>query len=93
MNLCSSTACTGTTEALRLRHWRGSWWTWHTSHWVELENRAVRSLLYAFTEHASYMDGNNAKPWLPNRRKIGDLLEALSAIVILADDIASALLD
>ena len=64
--------------------------------------RTVRSLLYRFTEHASYDElppglaellellGLPAlvsyKPWQPNRRKIGDLLEALSSVVILPDD-------
>jgi len=44
-------------------------------------------MLYGFTEHAVYIDNKgNPAPWLPNRYKIGDLLEALSAIVILPDD-------
>jgi putative DNA primase/helicase len=72
---------------LTLRYWHGGWWAWRTSHWVEVENRTVRSLLYAFTEHAVYNDGGKPKKWLPTRRKIGDLLEALSAIIILSDEI------
>ena len=32
-------------------------------------------------------EGTKPKPWLPTRRKIGDLLEALSGLVILADDV------
>ena len=35
-----------------LRHWRGGWWEWRTSHWVEVEQRAARSAAYEFTEHA-----------------------------------------
>ena len=38
-----------------LRYWRGGWWVWRTSHWVEVANRTVRSLLYTFTEHAVYV--------------------------------------
>jgi putative DNA primase/helicase len=76
----------GVPDELTLRHWCGCWWVWRTTHWVEAEPRTVRALLYAFTEHAFYRDGNDAKPWLPNRYKIGDVLEALSAIVILPDD-------
>lgn len=80
--------CTGDAGALTLRHWRGGWWAWQGSHWVELENRQVRSLLYAFTEHAWYItDRGLIAPWAPNRHKIGDVLEALSAIVILSDQI------
>jgi hypothetical protein len=45
-------------------------------------------MLWHFTEHAVYLDGKgNLAPWLPNRYKIGDLLEALSAIVILPEDL------
>jgi len=71
-----------------LRHWRGGWWVWRTSHWIEVEARAVRSLLYTFTEHAAYMTTDGPASWDPTRRKIGDLLEALSAICILSDEIA-----
>jgi putative DNA primase/helicase len=72
-------------DELTLRHWRGSFWQWQTTHWVEAEDRTIRSLLYTFTERASYEDEKGTKPWLPNRKKIGDLLEALSACVILPD--------
>ena len=46
----------------------------------------MRSLLYGFTERAVYQDGKKLARWEPNRRKIGDLQEALSAIVILSDE-------
>jgi putative DNA primase/helicase len=73
---------------LTLRYWNGGWWTWRTTHWSEVQERAVRSLLYAFTEGALYIDDKRvAKPWSPTRKKIGDLLEALSALVILSNDI------
>jgi putative DNA primase/helicase len=74
-------------DALTLRFWNGGWWAWRTSHWAEVENRAVRSLLYAFTEYALYPQGKKLLTWSPTRRKIGDLLEALSAICILTDEI------
>jgi putative DNA primase/helicase len=77
----------GRTDELTLRYWCGCWWVWRTTNWVEAEPRTVRARLYAFTEHAVYRDGKgNTAPWLPNRYKIGDVLEALSAIVILPDD-------
>jgi hypothetical protein len=73
---------------LTLHHWRGTWWEWRRSHWCEMENDAARSLLYTFTENARYRDADgNMVPWAPNRKKIGDLLEALAAITILATDI------
>src|SRR5262249_10572568 len=67
--------------------WCGCWWAWRTTHWVEAEQRTVRAMLWHFTEYAVFVDGKgNPAPWLANRYKIGDLLEALSAIVILPDD-------
>lgn len=77
----------GSPDALTLRYWHGGWWAWRVSHWAEVENRSVRALLYAFTEHAIYEAGKDLAPWAPTRRKIGDLLEALSAIVILSNEL------
>jgi len=73
---------------LTLHHYRGGWWQWKQSHWCELEDSAVRSLLYFFTDNACYLDADgNMVPWAPTRKKIGDLLEALAAITILAADV------
>src|SRR5262249_40856305 len=74
-------------NALTLCYWHGGWWVWRTSYWGEIELRAVRSLLYRFTERAIYMSGKDIVSWAPTRRKIGNLLEALSAILILSDEI------
>jgi putative DNA primase/helicase len=60
---------------------------WRTSHWVEVDERSVRALLYRFTENATYETEKNPKPWAPNRRKIGDVLDALAAICILSTDV------
>jgi putative DNA primase/helicase len=77
----------GTVGALTVRYWCGSWWIWRTTHWLEAQPRTLRSLLYEFTADAVYLDKEmQAKPWSPNRYKIGDLLEALSSLVILPDD-------
>jgi putative DNA primase/helicase len=73
--------------ALMLRYWHGGWWAWRKSYWAEIEPRAVRSLLYNFTADALYVSGEDIVPWAPTRRKIGDLQEALSAILILNDEI------
>jgi putative DNA primase/helicase len=82
--------CT-TNSLLTLRHWRGGWWLWRRAHWIEAEDRAVKSLLYRFTEKAIYWttdkNGNpKIAPWAPTRNKIGDLTEALAAICILPKD-------
>ncbi len=70
-------------EGLTLHHWRGSWMHWQGPHWVEVEDRTVRSEVYHRVENARYKhetkDGIEEKPWAPNRHKMGDLLEALAA--------------
>jgi putative DNA primase/helicase len=71
---------------LTLRHWRGGWWRWRSSHWREVQDRGVRSLLYHFTAEAFYLQEGALTPWAPTRKKVGDLLEALAAICILSDD-------
>jgi putative DNA primase/helicase len=63
------------------------WWRWRTSYWREVEDRAVRSMLYAFTENACYAVAKKAEPWAPTRRKIGDLSEALAACCFLSSDV------
>jgi putative DNA primase/helicase len=82
----------GTVSLVLLLLWCNSWWTWRTIHWAEATPHMMRSQLYAFTEHAQYWKaGKDGKPpeltnWAPDRRKIADLLEALSSIVSLFDD-------
>jgi putative DNA primase/helicase len=79
-------------STLTLRNWRGGWWRWRGSRWVEVEQRAMSAEAYRFTEHAYYFATEkgepNAKPWAPNRRRIGDLLDALAAVVHLGEEVA-----
>jgi putative DNA primase/helicase len=70
-----------------LRYWRGGWWMWKTSHWVEVEASAVRSVLYRFTENAFYFVGKAPQRWAPNRHKINDLIDALAGICLLPNDV------
>jgi putative DNA primase/helicase len=79
-------------DGLTLRHWRGGWWEWHTTHWTEIEPRAIRAAAYEFTEHAVYWagkGGKDAKPWTPTSTKIADLIDALAAVVHLPESAAS----
>lgn len=80
--------------ALTLRHWRGGWWRWRTSRWIEVEQRAMAAAAYTFTEHAVYRVWDErkkeelVKPWTPNRHKVNDLLDALAAVVHLAEEVS-----
>jgi putative DNA primase/helicase len=77
--------CTHESGALILRYWRDSWWAWRQSHWVEIDRRHVRSLLYTFTEHAMYIDATGPHRWSPTRYRIANLQEALGAVCFLDD--------
>jgi putative DNA primase/helicase len=70
-----------------LRHWRGGWWEWRTSHWREVELRAVRARVYRFTERAFYATGNGMLPWAPDRYRVANVLEALAAISLLPQEV------
>ena len=78
--------------SLMLRHWRGSWMGWERGEWSEVEERTVRADAYRQTEHAVYLhvtkDGEELKPWAPNRHKANDLLEAMAAVAHLSNGIA-----
>jgi putative DNA primase/helicase len=66
---------------LLMRAWRGGFWEWKGTHWVEVDEPHVKSDLYAFSEHAYYVeDDGKVKSWAPNRYKIADLLDALRAV-------------
>jgi putative DNA primase/helicase len=74
-------------EDLTLRYLRGGWWNWRTSHWIEVDDRTIRSELYQFTEKASYLSGKKLVPWAPTQSKISNLLAALAAVCLLPPDI------
>ncbi len=77
---------------LVLRYWRGGWWRWRTTHWLEWELKAVQQAIYQYTEHASYSvklkDGPGERPWAPNRHRVADLLEALAAVCLLPETVS-----
>src|SRR5262245_15050869 len=77
-----------TTAESTLRRWRGGWWKWQRSRWVERDDRDVVADAYTFTEHATYLDDKDRLvAWAPNRYKIGDLLDALAAVTHLREDL------
>jgi putative DNA primase/helicase len=78
---------THATDAPTLFHWRGGWWEWRTTRWIEAERAAIRAAAYEFTEHATYATAEEGKPpraWAPTRNKITDLLDALAGVAHLS---------
>jgi len=68
---------------------RGLFYRWAGSHWVEMEERDVRSDLYGWLEHAAYKtkDGSELEPFAPNKFKVTNVIDALKA----AEHVASEL--
>lgn len=70
-----------------LRHWRNQWMRWERSQWADVDDTAIRYLLYGFTEYATYTKRDRKSgelvtvDWSPNRGRIANLMEALAAIV------------
>jgi putative DNA primase/helicase len=74
--------------ALTLRHWRNQWMRWEGSAWSDIDNSAVRMLLYRRTEHATYVrrdkQGNPISVgWKPSKARVANLIEALAAVAYL----------
>lgn len=68
--------------------WRGDFYRWARTHWVVWADEEVKAWLYRETEAAVYeTTGRDGKPttaqWAPNRKKIGDLFDALAHGVVL----------
>jgi putative DNA primase/helicase len=75
---------------LTIGHWRGTWMQWEHSRWTETEDRQVRAWLYRQLEHAGYLHltaagDRQVRAWAPNKRKIGDVADALAAITHLPE--------
>ncbi len=72
-----------------LRHWRGEFWQWRTSHWIDVQDPELRAAAYRFTENALFTrmtrSGPELVPWAPTRNKIADLVDALRAVTHLSE--------
>jgi putative DNA primase/helicase len=62
---------------------RGLFYRWASTRWVEVEERDVRSALYAWLEHAVYVKETKTGPELeefaPNKYKVANVVDALRA--------------
>ncbi len=70
--------------ARTLLFWRGEWMLWRTTHWEELEPAQLRSHGYRTLSRATYehvtATGVETRRWHPDRRKIGNMMDAMSAL-------------
>ena len=78
-------------DGYRFRHWRGAWMIWQGSHWRETDDRDIKSNVYKRLEHAEYeVQARNevvTRPWAPTKRKVADVMEAMSSVALLPSDI------
>jgi putative DNA primase/helicase len=72
-----------------LRWWRDDYYSWTGTHWACEPVPAIEQWMYAETEHADCLvppkkDGDEPErqAWNPNKRKIGEVMHALSRLVI-----------
>jgi putative DNA primase/helicase len=81
-----------------LRRWRGGWIRWRGTHWADVEDTEIRSWIYRRLEHAHYWftpaptkadpdPRPELRPWQPNRYKVANVIDALTSITHLAEDI------
>lgn len=70
--------------ARTLLFWRGGWMRWDTTHWCELDAAQIRSHVYRTMGRATYQHvtagGVETRSWNPDRRKVGNVMEAIGAL-------------
>lgn len=80
-----------TDDARTLLSWRGGWMRWFTTHWRELDVAQLRSHVYRSMANATYeqgmANGEETRPWNPDRRKVANVMEAMAAVAHLSFDI------
>jgi putative DNA primase/helicase len=79
-------------QSPRLLWWRGSFYEWDGSAWIEVADPALRKRLYERLEKCCYLgigrDGKpHRQPWKPNRTKVANVLEALQAVAGLPETV------
>jgi len=63
----------------RIAAHRGLFYEWIGTHWVEVAADDVRAELYEWLEHAVYEKDGKSEPFGPNRHKVANVVEALTA--------------
>jgi putative DNA primase/helicase len=73
---------------LLLRWWRGGFYRWNRTSWVEADEAAVRAELYPVLAPTVWVTPKGElAPWNPNRNKIADVLAALAALAHTPQDV------
>lgn len=78
-------------NTVTVQHWRGSWWEYRSTHWVEIGEKIVRGWVYNRLRSGVYQkvgaEGETEDvPWNPDRPKVGNILDAMGAAVAALDD-------
>ena len=62
-----------------LHHQNAAFYIWQTSHYVELSTEEMRANLYRFLDKAKRLEKQIAVDFAPNKTKVGNVLESVSA--------------
>ena len=76
---------------LLLRRWRGDWIAYTGTQWMVVGKEQLRQAVYTALEHATIApDGPALEPerWNPTARRVDSILDALTAVVLLPDEVA-----
>ena len=71
---------------LSLQYYRGAFYRWIDTHYVEADGKDVRSKLYQFLDGAATYRDRTLQPFKPNSAKVNSILDALEAGVIQSRD-------
>jgi len=72
-------------EINTLVYWRGDFYAWKETCWSKLNRDDIRAQLYEFTRDSVYAKEGKMMPWLPNQRRVSDLVDALKAVCRVPD--------
>jgi putative DNA primase/helicase len=62
-----------------LHHYRGSFYRWTGTHYLEIDKEEIRSALYEFLNDAQAIRKHEVVPFKPNASKVNSILDALQA--------------
>jgi putative DNA primase/helicase len=74
-----------------LAQWHGSWMTWRTTHWAELDTIQLRAHIYRTLSNANYLaptkDGEfEDRAWKPDKNKVANIIDAMQAFLHLPSE-------
>lgn len=74
-----------------IRYWRNEWYRYTGTHWRPVHEDEVKKPVRARLRQVTYIkktqDGEEHKPWMPSKARVGEVLEPLKLTVLTAADV------